>query len=45
MIETEFKAFMEACHLCGIRVMVDFVFRTVARDSDLLLNTRTGFIG
>lgn len=37
MIETEFKAFMEACHLCGIRVMVDFVFRTVARDSDLIV--------
>jgi starch synthase (maltosyl-transferring) len=32
-VKTEFKAFVEACHLLGIRVMVDFVFRTVARDS------------
>lgn len=37
MVETEFKAFIEACHILGIRVMLDFVFRTVARDNDLLL--------
>lgn len=37
MIEAEFKAFVEACHLLGMKVMVDFVFRTVARDSDLII--------
>jgi starch synthase (maltosyl-transferring) len=36
LVETEFKAFVEACHILGIRVMLDFVFRTVARDCDLL---------
>lgn len=36
MVETEFKAFIEACHLLKIKVMVDFAFRTVARDSDLI---------
>lgn len=37
LLETEFKAFVEACHLLGMKVMIDFVFRTVARDSDLIL--------
>ena len=37
LIDTEFKAFVEACHILGIKVMVDFVFRTVARDSDLIM--------
>ena len=37
MLNTEFKAFVEACHIMGIRVMVDFVFRTVARDNDLIV--------
>jgi hypothetical protein len=36
MVATEFKALIEACHILGIRVMVDFVFRTVARDHALL---------
>lgn len=36
MVEIEFKAFMEACHILGIKVMIDFVFRTVSRDNDLL---------
>jgi len=36
LLETEFKAFIEACHILRIRVMVDFVFRTVSRDNDLL---------
>ncbi|HEY8392683.1 MAG TPA: alpha-amylase family glycosyl hydrolase [Capillibacterium sp.] len=35
-VEEEFKAFVEACHCLGLKVMVDFVFRTVARDHDLL---------
>ncbi len=34
--EEEFKAFCEACHKLGIRVILDFVFRTVSRDSVLL---------
>ncbi len=38
LIETEFSAFVEACHSLGMKVMVDFVFRTVARDSDLIIN-------
>ncbi len=37
IIELEFKAFVEACHKLGIKVMIDFVFRTVARDSDLIV--------
>lgn len=37
LIATEFKAFVEACHILDIRVMVDFVFRTVSRDNDLLI--------
>jgi starch synthase (maltosyl-transferring) len=37
-VEEEFKAFIEACHLLGMKVMVDFVFRTVARDHDLILD-------
>lgn len=35
-IRLEFRAFVEACHRLGIRVMLDFAFRTVARDSELL---------
>lgn len=52
--EEEFKAFIEACHHLGMKVMVDFVFRTVARDHDLIVDrpewfywikcrTKTGF--
>ncbi|NLY91680.1 MAG: alpha amylase [Firmicutes bacterium] len=37
-IEEEFKAFIEASHLLGMKVMVDFVFRTVARDHELLID-------
>lgn len=37
LLETEFKAFIEACHILGFRVLLDFAFRTVARDSDLIL--------
>ncbi len=36
-IDMEFGAFVEACHICGIYVMLDFVFRTQSRDSDLIL--------
>ena len=32
-LETEFAAFVEAAHHLGIRVVVEFVFRTAAKDS------------
>ncbi len=35
-VEFEFKAFVEACHMLGIRVMLDFAFRTAARDNELV---------
>lgn len=34
MVEVELKAFVELCHLIGMKVIVDFVFRTCARDND-----------
>lgn len=37
ILELEFKAFVEACHSLGIKVMLDFVFRTCARDNDMIL--------
>ncbi len=37
LMEMQFKAFVEACHILGMKVMIDFVFRTVARDNDLIL--------
>lgn len=36
-VDVEFKAFVEACHILKINVMLDFVFRTVARDSDWMI--------
>lgn len=36
VIEVECKAFIEACHILGMKVMVDFAFRTVSRDNDLI---------
>ena len=33
-VKTEFKAFVEAAHHMGLRVVVEFVFRTAAKDSD-----------
>lgn len=36
VLNLQFKAFVEACHVLGIKVMLDFVFRTVSRDSDLI---------
>lgn len=35
--ETEFKAFSEAVHLLGMRLVCEFVFRTASIDSDLSL--------
>ena len=37
-VEVEFRAFIEACHLLGIRVIFDFPLRTAARDNDLLID-------
>lgn len=37
LMETEFRAFVEACHAMGMKVLMDFPFRTAARDSDLIL--------
>jgi starch synthase (maltosyl-transferring) len=34
---TEFKAFVELCHHIGMKVIVEFVFRTASKDSDLAL--------
>ncbi len=36
LLKIQFRAFVEACHMMGIKVMADFVFRTVSRDSDLI---------
>ncbi len=36
LLEDEFSAFVEACHNRGLHVMGDFVFRTCARDNELL---------
>jgi len=33
-VETEFNAFVEACHHLGIRVVMEFVFRTMSKDGD-----------
>ena len=33
-VKTEFKAFVEAAHRMGFRVVVEFVFRTAAKDGD-----------
>jgi starch synthase (maltosyl-transferring) len=36
-IETEFDAFVEAAHLLGMNVVLEFVFRTASIDSDLAI--------
>lgn len=36
-VEDEFSAFVEACHILGIRVILDFIPRTAARDCNLIL--------
>ena len=35
-LNEQFKAFVEACHILGMRVSIDFVPRTNARDSQLI---------
>jgi len=36
-VEDEFRAFVEACHILGMHVMIDIIPRTNALDSDLIL--------
>ena len=36
-LELQFKAFVEACHILGIKVVLDFIPRTASRDNDLIL--------
>ena len=36
-VEHEFKAFVEAAHIMGMRIVLDFIPRTSARDSALIL--------
>jgi len=36
-VNEQFKAFVEACHILGLRVMLDYIPRTNARDSVLTL--------
>src|SRR5690554_6169070 len=38
LLKREFKAFVEACHILGMKVLLDFVFRTVSRDNDLIID-------
>lgn len=36
-VDDEFKAFVEACHLLNMRVMIDIIPRTASRDNDLMI--------
>lgn len=36
-VEEQFKAFVQASHILGIRVIAEFVFRTASKDSDWIL--------
>ncbi len=36
-VNDEFIAFVEACHILGIRVLLDFIPRTAARDCNLII--------
>ncbi len=33
-VEDQFRAFIQACHMLGIRVVCEFVFRTASKDAD-----------
>ncbi len=37
LLETEFKSFIYASHILNIKVVLDFIPRTVSRDNDLIL--------
>lgn len=43
LLDVEFKAFIEAAHLMGIKIMIDFVFRTVSRDNNLIISNPEWF--
>ncbi|MFC2130770.1 alpha-amylase family glycosyl hydrolase [Bacteroidota bacterium] len=36
-VEEQFNAFVEAAHMLGMKVVLEFVFRTASKDSDLAL--------
>ncbi len=36
-VEVQFAAFVEAAHMCGMKVITEFVFRTSSKDSDLAI--------
>ncbi|NLN65950.1 MAG: alpha amylase [Clostridiaceae bacterium] len=38
LLDIQFMAFVEACHALGMMVMMDYAFRTAARDNDLILS-------
>lgn len=42
-VEEEFSAFVEACHMVGIRVVIDIIPRTCARDNHLILENPEWF--
>ena len=42
-IEEQYKAFVEAVHLCGMKLIQEFVFRTASVDSDLTLTNPNWF--
>lgn len=37
-VEDEFEAFVEACHVLNIKVLIDIIPRTSARDNDLVMS-------
>lgn len=42
-VEDQFKAFVQAAHMLGIRVIAEFVFRTASKDSDWILENPEWF--
>lgn len=42
-VEEEFSAFVEACHILYIKVIIDIIPRTAARDNDLVISNPEWF--
>ena len=42
-VEEEFSAFVEACHILSIKVLIDIIPRTAARDNDLVISNPEWF--
>jgi len=42
-VEEEFSAFVEACHILSIKVIIDIIPRTAARDNDLVISNPEWF--